>query len=133
MGRDGPVSRSEDRQASRAAHIGAAVAGSQSGESRDEGNAHRMLVQLEDAGRRSMDEVLDRTLRTPDDGPEALRPRAGDHVLGAACGARRSAALSGTGTSTTAAMASSAAVSPGPSAMAPKTTGAPTAASAEVL
>ncbi len=46
--------------------IETAVAGSRAGEFRAEGNSYRILVQLEDAERRSLDEILDLTLRTPD-------------------------------------------------------------------
>lgn len=45
--------------------IETAVAGSRAGEFRVEGNAYRILVQLEDAEKRSLDEILDLTLRTP--------------------------------------------------------------------
>ncbi len=45
--------------------IETAVAGSKAGEFRVEGNAYRILVQLEDAEKRSLDEILDLTLRTP--------------------------------------------------------------------
>lgn len=48
-------------------------AGSQAGEYRRGGNAYRILVQLEDAERRSIDEVLDLTLSTPDGQAVALR------------------------------------------------------------
>ncbi len=48
-------------------------AGSQAGEYRSEGNAYRILVQLEDAERRSIDEVLDMTLSTSTGQPVALR------------------------------------------------------------
>lgn len=48
-------------------------AGSQAGEYRSGGNAYRILVQLEDAERRSIDEVLDMTLSTPTGQPVALR------------------------------------------------------------
>ncbi len=46
--------------------IETAVAGSTAGEYRIEGNAYRILVQLEDAEKRSLDEILDLTLRIPD-------------------------------------------------------------------
>jgi HAE1 family hydrophobic/amphiphilic exporter-1 len=45
--------------------IETAVAGSKAGEYRVQGNAYRILVQLEDAEKRSLDEILDLTLRTP--------------------------------------------------------------------
>ena len=45
--------------------IETAVAGSRAGEFRVEGNSYRILVQLEDAEKRSLDEILDLTLRTP--------------------------------------------------------------------
>lgn len=48
-------------------------AGTQAGEFRTEGNAYRILVQLEDAEKRSIDEVLDLTLNTPEGWPVALR------------------------------------------------------------
>ncbi|MEL6906114.1 MAG: efflux RND transporter permease subunit, partial [Planctomycetota bacterium] len=48
-------------------------AGTQAGEYRTAGNAYRILVQLEDAERRSIDEVLDLTLSTPEGVPVALR------------------------------------------------------------
>ena len=41
-----------------------AVAGSEAGEYRVEGNSHRIFVKLEDAENRSMDEILDLTLNT---------------------------------------------------------------------
>lgn len=53
--------------------IETAVAGSQAGEYRIEGNAYKILVQLADAERRSIDEILDLTLTTPDDQRVALR------------------------------------------------------------
>ncbi|AKH19231.1 efflux RND transporter permease subunit [Sedimenticola thiotaurini] len=53
--------------------IETAVAGSKAGEYRVEGNAYRILVQLEDAEKRSLDEILDLTLRTPDGELVALR------------------------------------------------------------
>ncbi len=46
--------------------IETAVAGSTAGEYRVQGNSYRILVQLEDAEKRSLDEILDLTLRTPD-------------------------------------------------------------------
>jgi HAE1 family hydrophobic/amphiphilic exporter-1 len=45
--------------------IETAVAGSRAGEFRTEGDAYRILVQLEDAEKRSLDEILDLSLRTP--------------------------------------------------------------------
>ena len=45
--------------------IETAVAGSKAGEYRVEGNSYRILVQLENAEKRSIDEILDLTLRTP--------------------------------------------------------------------
>jgi len=53
--------------------IETAVAGSTAGEFRAEGNSYRILVQLEDAERRSLDEILDLTLRTPDGDLVVLR------------------------------------------------------------
>lgn len=53
--------------------IETAVAGSKAGEYRTEGNSYRILVQLKDAERRSIDEILDLTLRTPDGEQVALR------------------------------------------------------------
>jgi HAE1 family hydrophobic/amphiphilic exporter-1 len=53
--------------------IETAVAGSKAGEYRVDGNAYRILVQLEDAERRSLEEILDLTLRTPDGESVALR------------------------------------------------------------
>jgi len=50
-----------------------AIAGSRAGEYRTEGNAYRILVQLADARRLSMDQVLDLTLRTPGGELVALR------------------------------------------------------------
>ncbi len=50
-----------------------AVAGSQTGEYRSRGNSYRILLQLEDAEKRSIDEVLDLTLRTPTGEVVALR------------------------------------------------------------
>ncbi|MDX1431132.1 MAG: efflux RND transporter permease subunit [Gammaproteobacteria bacterium] len=46
--------------------IETAVAGSKAGEYRVRGNSYRILVQLENAEKRSLDEILDLTLRTPD-------------------------------------------------------------------
>lgn len=48
-------------------------AGSRAGEYRSDGNSYRILVRLEDAERRSIDEVLDMTLSTPTGQPVALR------------------------------------------------------------
>ncbi|MCA9000996.1 MAG: efflux RND transporter permease subunit [Planctomycetes bacterium] len=48
-------------------------AGSAAGEYRSEGNSYRILVQLEDAESRTVDEVLDLTLSTPDGNMIALR------------------------------------------------------------
>jgi HAE1 family hydrophobic/amphiphilic exporter-1 len=53
--------------------IETAVAGSRAGEYRAAGNSYRILVQLEDAEKRSIDEVLDLTLRTPEGEQVALR------------------------------------------------------------
>ena len=53
--------------------IETAVAGSRAGEFRVAGNAYAILVQLADAERRSIDEILDLTLRTPDGEQVALR------------------------------------------------------------
>jgi HAE1 family hydrophobic/amphiphilic exporter-1 len=53
--------------------IETAVAGSKAGEFRTEGNSYRILVQLEDAEKRSIDEILDLTLRIPDGEQVALR------------------------------------------------------------
>ncbi len=50
-----------------------AVAGSKAGEYRVAGNSYRILVQLEDAEQRSLEEILDLTLRTPDGRQVALR------------------------------------------------------------
>lgn len=50
-----------------------AVAGSPAGEFRSEGNSYRILVQLADARRLSIDEVLDLTLSTPTGDLVALR------------------------------------------------------------
>ncbi len=50
-----------------------AIAGTRAGEYRAEGRAHRILVQLEDAERRSIEEVLDLTLSTPSGDRVALR------------------------------------------------------------
>jgi len=53
--------------------IQTAVAGSRAGEFRVGGNSYRILVQLADAEKRSIDEVLDLTMGTPDGDVVALR------------------------------------------------------------
>jgi HAE1 family hydrophobic/amphiphilic exporter-1 len=53
--------------------IQTAVAGAKAGEYRVGGNSYRILVQLEDAEKRSLDEILDITLRTPEEGLVTLR------------------------------------------------------------
>ncbi|MGC1951917.1 MAG: efflux RND transporter permease subunit [Gammaproteobacteria bacterium] len=53
--------------------IETAVAGSKAGEFRVQGNSYRILVQLEDAEKRSLDEILNLTLRTPTGELVALR------------------------------------------------------------
>jgi HAE1 family hydrophobic/amphiphilic exporter-1 len=53
--------------------IETAVAGSKAGEYRVEGNSYRILVQLADAEKRSIDEILDLALRTPAGEQVALR------------------------------------------------------------
>ncbi|MFG0320044.1 MAG: efflux RND transporter permease subunit [Planctomycetota bacterium JB042] len=53
--------------------LATAVAGSRAGEFRSQGNSYRILVQLEDAERRSLDEILDLTLQTGDGEQVALR------------------------------------------------------------
>ena len=53
--------------------IETAVAGSKAGEFRAAGNSYRILVQLENAEKRSIDEILDLTLRTTDGEQVALR------------------------------------------------------------
>jgi len=50
-----------------------AVAGSQAGEFRTHGNSYRILVQLKDAEKRSLDEILDLTLSTGSGEQVALR------------------------------------------------------------
>ncbi len=50
-----------------------AVAGTEAGEYRTQGDAHRILVQLQDAQQMSIDEVLDLTLSTPAGEQVALR------------------------------------------------------------
>jgi HAE1 family hydrophobic/amphiphilic exporter-1 len=53
--------------------IETAVAGSEAGEFRTQGNSYRILVQLEDVEKRSLDEILDLTLSTEDGEQVALR------------------------------------------------------------
>jgi HAE1 family hydrophobic/amphiphilic exporter-1 len=53
--------------------IETAVAGSKAGEYRVEGNSYRILVQLEDAEKRSIDEILDLSVQSPGNGKIALR------------------------------------------------------------
>ncbi len=53
--------------------IETAVAGSTAGEYRVQGNSYRILLQLEDAEKRSLDEILDLTLRIPDGDLVVLR------------------------------------------------------------
>jgi HAE1 family hydrophobic/amphiphilic exporter-1 len=50
-----------------------AVAGSKAGEFRAEGNSYRIFVQLQDAEKRSLEEILDLTLATASGEPVALR------------------------------------------------------------
>ncbi|RJP80998.1 MAG: efflux RND transporter permease subunit [Desulfobacteraceae bacterium] len=50
-----------------------AVAGSKAGDFRSEGNSYRIFVQLKDAEKRSLDDILDLTLSTPSGGQTALR------------------------------------------------------------
>jgi HAE1 family hydrophobic/amphiphilic exporter-1 len=50
-----------------------AVAGSQAGEFRTQGNSYRILVQLQDAEKRSLDEILDLTLEAASGEQVALR------------------------------------------------------------
>lgn len=50
-----------------------AVAGAKAGEYRNEGNSYRILVQLERAEKRTIDEILGLTLTTPAGEPVALR------------------------------------------------------------
>jgi HAE1 family hydrophobic/amphiphilic exporter-1 len=50
-----------------------AIAGSQAGDYRADGHSYRILIQLQDAERRSLDEVLDLTLTTPSGEAVALR------------------------------------------------------------
>ena len=50
-----------------------AVAGSNAGEYRTDGNSYRIFVQLKDAEKRSLDEILDLTLSTPSGDLIALR------------------------------------------------------------
>ncbi|MFH2091694.1 MAG: efflux RND transporter permease subunit [Pseudomonadota bacterium] len=53
--------------------IETAVAGSKAGEFRVDGNSYRIFVQLKDAEQRSIDEILDLTLTTPDNHSVPLR------------------------------------------------------------
>ena len=53
--------------------IETAVAGSRAGNYRVDGNSYRILVQLADAERRSLDEILDLTISRPDGDPVVLR------------------------------------------------------------
>jgi len=53
--------------------LATAVAGSQAGEFRTRGNSYRIFVQLKDAEKRSLDEILDLTLRTASGEQVALR------------------------------------------------------------
>jgi multidrug efflux pump subunit AcrB len=62
--------------------IQTAVAGAKASEYRVGGNSYRILVQLEDAEKRSLDEILDITLRTPGEGLVGP-PQPGDHQDGA--------------------------------------------------
>jgi hydrophobic/amphiphilic exporter-1 (mainly G- bacteria), HAE1 family len=57
-----------------------AVAGSKAGEFRAEGNSHRILVQLKDAEKRTMDEILDLTLTTAGGEQVALRNVVSSHA-----------------------------------------------------
>jgi HAE1 family hydrophobic/amphiphilic exporter-1 len=50
-----------------------AVAGSKAGDFRSEGNSYRIFVQLQNAEKRSLDDILDLTLHTPSGGQTALR------------------------------------------------------------
>ncbi len=50
-----------------------AVAGAKAGEFRAEGNSYRIFVQLQEAEKRSLDEILDLTLAAADGGQVALR------------------------------------------------------------
>ncbi len=59
------------RDVARAIEI--AIAGADAGEYQVEGNSYRILVQLQDAERVPMSEILDLTLRTPDGEDVALR------------------------------------------------------------
>lgn len=56
-----------------AAALGTAVAGTRAGDYRVAGNAYRILVQLKDTEKLSLDEILDLTLSTPAGGDVALR------------------------------------------------------------
>ena len=53
--------------------IKTAVAGAKAGEFRSEGNSYRIFVQLKDVEKRSLDEILDLTLKTPSGDQIALR------------------------------------------------------------
>ncbi|RJX24083.1 MAG: efflux RND transporter permease subunit [Desulfobulbus sp.] len=53
--------------------IETAMAGSRAGEFRSGGNSYRIFVQLKDAEKRSLDEILNLTLLTPDGGQVSLR------------------------------------------------------------
>lgn len=53
--------------------LGTAVAGSQAGEFRSLGNSYRILVQIADVEQRSLEEILDLTLRADDGEQVALR------------------------------------------------------------
>lgn len=53
--------------------IETAIAGSRAGEFRSEGNAYRILVQLKDAEKKSIQEILDLTLQTPSGRQVTLR------------------------------------------------------------
>jgi len=53
--------------------IETAVAGSRAGDYRVQGNSYRILVQLENAEKRSLDEILDLSLRTPEGEQVVLR------------------------------------------------------------
>jgi HAE1 family hydrophobic/amphiphilic exporter-1 len=57
-----------------------AIAGSRAGEFRTGNHSHRILVQLEDAERRSIEEVLDLTLSTPSGDRVALRNLVESHA-----------------------------------------------------
>ncbi|MEM8882802.1 MAG: efflux RND transporter permease subunit [Planctomycetota bacterium] len=53
--------------------IETAVAGSKAGDYRTQGNSYRILVQLKNAERRTIDEILDLTIATPSGDPVVLR------------------------------------------------------------